>query len=203
MKQIQNYIPNEVLFAFSSTAFIKIDETENDGVPTVNLVMCAGEKEPGRSGVSTDNSVDSINIQLDIFELVNLTAVFLGHQSQIKISRKNKTVEIKRQTDALGTVSCYAVGIVSNLKLQVSITSGRIFCASMLCMSRLQKMHPNIPVQALMDGLAGTGLTGKETARTEKDDKVIQARPVHFEHREIPNIDSRDPARSMPKHRLS
>lgn len=201
MTEIKNYTPDESLYAFGTDAYLKIDSTENSGCHTVNIEMRAGKRLQGQQGLQTDDSVVPINIQLDIFELVSLAGVLLGHIPQLKIRRNSKFIEIKRQVDFnTQGASCYVVGSGEGRNLCVPLTSSRIFCASLLCVSRLNKNHPGMPVSAILDSLAATGLSGNEIERTHEPRHRIEKKEVlSFGDREIPMPTSTDPGRQIPR----
>lgn len=201
MSEAQNYTPGESLYVFGGDASLKIDATTNNKINTLNLELTAGERISGKSGLSTDHSLGSINIQLDIFELVALAGVFLGHLAQFSVRRNGKFIEVKRQIDyKTGGVSCYVSGSSGSLNLGVPITSSRVFYASMLCMSRLSKNHPEVPMSALLDSLAGTGLSGNEQKRKHEAPLTAHSNSPQIANsdREIPIIHSNDPARKIP-----
>lgn len=201
MNDFQNYTPGESLYVFGKDATLKLDATfsGSDKTPTINIELQAGKRLPGKPGLVSDHTRLPVNIQLDTFELVALTGVFLGHLNQTSIVRNTKYIEVKRQKDfKTGGASCYVVGKGEDISLGVPIISSRVFCASMLCLSRLSLLHPGVPMSALLDSLAGAGLSGNEQVRT---DDTHSPNRSHYQtpllEREIPEIHSDDPARRM------
>ena len=192
MSEFKNYTPGEVLYVFGSSAYLKMDATKNNGDPTINIEMNAAERAPNRKGVVADRSIAPINVQLDIFELVSVTAVLLGFSTRIDINRGAKRLEIERQIDKSGGVSCYVSGKTSTNRFDVPIPSSRIFFASMLCLSRLQILHGGTSPASLREILSCVMPSGNEI----EPRKSLMTPDTH---RDIPIISSNDPARRPPR----
>lgn len=209
MNDQKNYSPGEVLWVFGNDGVLKIDGTFNKqtNIQTVNLEISRGVRSPGHPGVSIDKAHGSVNIQLDVFELVSFAGVLLGHLPEMRVARNSSSIEVRRQHGPNGAASCYFYGKSPSGSVGVPMSSARIFCAAMLCMSRLSLLHPGTPMNTLFECMAGTGLTGREagqhkSASQDRSPRTPNALESDTSSRsmDIPVPASTDPARTPPRH---